>query len=97
VVRHVVLFRFAPDTSDAAKQSVRDGLAALKRSIAAIQRYEFGDDLHLVDGNFDFAVVAGFANIADYRSYAADPLHLQLVRERIAPILAERAAVQFVL
>ncbi len=95
MVRHVVLFRFNPETPEADKQSLRDGLSELPTAIKEIQRYEFGDDLGVADGNFDFAVMAEFASAADFKAYAAHPRHLQLVTELVRPILAERAALQY--
>ena len=50
MVRHVVLFRFNPETPDADKQSLCDGLSELPTAIPEIQRYEFGDDLELAEG-----------------------------------------------
>lgn len=95
MVRHAVLFRFNPGATDVEKQSLRDGLSELGNSISEIQRYEFGDDLALADTNFDFAVVADFADTADFRTYAAHPLHQKLITELVRPILAERVAVQY--
>ena len=95
MVRHVVLFRFNPDTPEADKQSLRDGLSELGAALPEIQRYEFGDDLGMTDGNFDFAVVADFANRNDFKTYAAHPRHQQLISELVRPILAERVAVQY--
>jgi len=95
VVRHVVLFRFNPETPEADKQSLREGLSELGTALPEIRRYEFGDDLGLADGNFDFSVVAEFANTSDFKTYAAHPRHLRLISELVRPILAERAAVQY--
>jgi len=95
VVRHVVLFRFHPETREAQKQSLRDGLSELAAALPEIQRYRFGDDLRMAEGNFDFAVVADFASTSDFSSYAAHPMHQRLISELVRPILAERVAVQF--
>jgi hypothetical protein len=89
------MFRFQPNAAPEAKQAIRDGLAELPNAIPEIQRYEFGDDLALVEGNFEFAVVADFADRAAFQVYAAHDRHQQLIAERIRPILAERAAVQY--
>jgi hypothetical protein len=95
VVRHVVLFRFKPDTAGADKQALRDGLSEMPNAIPEIQRYEFGDDLELADGNFDFAVVAEFNSATDFKTYAAHPRHQQLITELVRPILSERVALQY--
>ena len=46
-------------------------------------------------GNFDLAVVADCDDVAGYRAYATHPAHLAVIAERIRPILADRAAVQY--
>ncbi len=95
MIRHVVLFRWKEGTAEEAKQAVRDGLADLANTIAGVRRYEYGDDAGLVEGNFDFAVVADFDDANGYTVYAQHSLHQALIRERIAPHLAERVAVQY--
>jgi hypothetical protein len=95
--RHVVVFRFTEDASQAARQAVREGLAALPAQIDVIRRYQFGNDAGLAEGNFDFAVVADFDDVAAYQIYAQHDAHQTLIAERIRPILAERVAVQYTL
>jgi len=95
VLRHVVLMRWKPGTSDAQKQAVREGLAALPAAIPEIQNYQFGDDAAIVEGNYEFAIVADFDNPSDFQTYAANDVHQKLIAERIRPILQDRAAVQY--
>lgn len=97
MVRHVVMFRWKPDTPQAAKRAVQEGLARLPAAIPEIRRYEFGRDLALADGNFDFAVVADFADADAYRRYASHEAHQAVIAERIRPHVAERSAVQYAL
>jgi len=97
VLRHVVLIRWKPGTSDAQKQAVREGLAALPAASPAIQNYQFGDDAVIVEGNYEFAIVADFDNPSDFQTYAAHDVHQKLIAERIRPILQDRAAVQYTL
>jgi len=89
--------RWKEGTSDAQKQAVREGLAALPAAIPEIRRYQFGDDAAIVEGNFEFAVVADFDNASDFRTYAAHDAHQKLIAECIRPILRDRAAVQYAL
>jgi hypothetical protein len=91
----VVLIRWKPGTSDAQKQAVREGLAALPAAIPEIQNYQFGDDAAIVEGNYEFAIVADFDNPSDFQTYAAHDVHQKLIAERIRPILQDRAAVQY--
>ena len=95
MLRHVVLLRWKPEVTDAAKQAVRDGLAALPAAIPEIRRYAFGDDAALSDGNFDFAIIAEFDNRPDWQTYVTHEQHQQVIAEHIRPILQDRAAVQY--
>jgi hypothetical protein len=95
MIRHVVMFRFKDGTSPAAVTAIAEGLGGLPAAIPEIAEYRFGSDIGVNDGNFDFAVVADFADTADYLVYRDHPLHQALIRERIAPHVDARAAVQF--
>lgn len=95
MIRHCVLLRFTDDATDGQRQALLDGLVTMPERIDAIERYDFGVDAGLGDGNWDLAVTADFADEAGYRAYAQDPAHVELIRERIKPILADRVAVQF--
>ena len=54
MLRHVVLMRWKPGTSDAQKQAVREGLTALPAAIPEIRSYQFGDDAAIAEGNYEF-------------------------------------------
>jgi len=92
--RHVVLFRWKPGTSDSQLAALEQGLRALPAAVPEIRAYRFGRDERLVAGNWDFAIVADFADREAWRRYAEHPAHLALIAERVRPISAERAALQ---
>lgn len=89
-----MVFRWSDGVSDEAKNAVSTGLAALPGQIAAIRAYRFGPDAGLADGNWDFAVTADFLDEARYLEYRDHPAHRAVIVELIAPIAAERVAVQ---
>ncbi len=89
--------RWKPGTSDAQKQAVREGLAALPAAIPEIRSYQFGDDAEIVEGNYEFAIVADFDNRSDFQTYSAHDAHQKLISERIRPILQDRVAAQYAL
>ena len=95
MIRHTVMFRWKPGTTAADIAAVAEGLGGLPGAIPEIRDYRFGHDIGVNDGNFDFVVVADFADSGDYVAYRDHALHRALVAERIAPHVAERAAVQF--
>jgi len=93
--RHVVMFRFVPETTDEQRQAMVDGLAGLPAAVPQIRQYVMGPDAGEVEGNWDFVIVADFDSAEDWRIYTADATHQRVIAERIRPILAERAAVQY--
>ncbi len=95
MLRHVVLLRWRDDATDEQVAAVADGLAALPAAIDTIRAYRIGPDAGINDGNLHYAVVADFDDEAGYLVYRDHPAHQALIAERIAPILAERAAVQY--
>jgi hypothetical protein len=95
-VRHVVLFRFAPGTGDEQRAAIARELRRLPEAIPEIAAYSFGDDAGLVEGNWDFAVVADFASVDDWAIYRDHPVHRAIITDHIRPVTAERAATQFV-
>jgi len=95
MLRHVVLLKFVDEATQEQRQAVLDGLATLPPAIPAIRSYRFGLDAGIAQGNHDLAVVADFDDAAGYIEYVAHPAHQQVIAERIRPILASRAAVQY--
>jgi hypothetical protein len=92
--RHVVLFRWKPGTGEAELAALEAALRALPAAVPEIRAYRFGRDAGRVAGNFDFAIVADFADRDAWRRYVDHPAHVKLVAEHVRPLAAERAAVQ---
>lgn len=95
MIRHVVLLTFHPGTSHEQVQSILDGLATLPAAIDAIADYRFGSNLGIEGSTSDLAVVADFADSDAYVTYRDHPAHRAVIAERIAPVLASRASVQY--
>jgi hypothetical protein len=95
MIRHVVMFRWKPETTADDVAAIEEGLSKLPGEIPEIHRYTFGADAGINEGNFDFVVVADFASTEDYRVYRDHPVHRAFIAERTAPNMAERSAIQF--
>ncbi len=91
----MVLFRWDPGATEAEKDAVSSALGDLPGAIPTIRAYHFGADAGINDGNFDYAVVADFDDATGYVAYRDHPAHHAVIADRIAPILAERTAVQY--
>ena len=92
MLRHVVLMKFVPEATAEQRRAVEDGLAALPAQIPELRSYVIGTDVGASAGNFDFAVVA---DAEAFKRYVDHPAHMAVVVERIRPIVADRAAVQY--
>ena len=92
--RHVVLLRWKPEATPEQRAAVERGLAALPGRIPEIRSYSIGTDAGVNEGNYDLVVVADFEDVDDYLVYRDHADHQAVIREHIAPILAERAAIQ---
>jgi Stress responsive A/B Barrel Domain len=93
--RHVVLFTWNDDATEARKRALRDELAKMPPAIGVIRAYKYGPDAGINPANCDFAVVADFDDDAGYVTYRDHPVHRALVENYVSPIVASRAAVQF--
>jgi hypothetical protein len=94
-MRHVVCFRFHPETTEAQVDAMAAGLRALTEIIPEIADYRIGPDLGIDDGTWDFTIVAEFATTEDYLVYRDHPVHQERIRTLVLPITADRVAVQY--
>jgi hypothetical protein len=93
-VRHVVVFRLQPDTPDEPIERLAASLLALSTTLTGLEDYRVGRDLGVNDASWDFAVTADFVDEASYLAYRDHPEHQAIIREQVAPIVADRASVQ---
>lgn len=95
MLRHVVVFRWHPGTTSEQVAAVTAALRALPAEIGELAAYHVGADAGINEGNHAYAVVADFATAEDYLAYRDHPAHQAVIRDLIAPLVAERAAVQY--
>lgn len=95
MLRHVVLIRWNEGTTPEQVDAAAAALRALPGQIPEVLSYACGPDLREVEGNFDFAVTGQFADFPSFLAYRNHPAHLAAVEHLLAPIWAQRIAVQF--
>jgi Stress responsive A/B Barrel Domain len=95
MIRHVVLFTWDDDMTDELERQVADELTELATKLAGVRAYHAGPDAGLVEGNFDFAVVADFDDAASYVAYRDHPEHQDIIGRLTRPHATSRAAVQY--
>jgi hypothetical protein len=94
MLRHLVLLKWTAEATADEITSVVDGLRGLPAVIPEIRRYEVGTDLGLREDAFDLALVAEFDDADAWRVYVDHPEHVAVIKDRIRPILADRASMQ---
>lgn len=94
MIRHIVLFTWTDEATDAQKDAVTQELRKLPDLIPQIRAYTVGPDAGINQGNKEYAVVADFDSAEDYLIYRDHPDHQAIIAARIKPIVATRAAVQ---
>jgi len=94
-LRHVVCFRFHPDTTPDQVEALATGLGELPGIIPEIVDYRVGPDVGVNPTSWDFAVTADFSSVADYETYRDHAAHQAAIDAFVTPIAADRTAVQF--
>lgn len=95
---HQVAFRFAPEATVQEREGAIAALLAFEEQVQAMPGYcdfAVGVDLGLREGNADFAVLAVFDSVEAFQGYANDEVHQEIIATHIAPVIAERTAVQY--
>jgi hypothetical protein len=95
VIRHVVVLTWTDHATAADVAAVHAALGALPAQVPEIRAFAFGPDLGIAEGNAQFAIVADFDDTDAWRRYQDHPAHRAVLTDRIRPITAARAAVQF--
>lgn len=95
MIRHIVLMKWKENTPDQAVQAVSDAFARLPQLIPEIRAYQFGPDLGIYPGNADYLLVADFDNQQDFKTYAKNPGHIELMKSVSMPIMASFNSAQF--
>jgi hypothetical protein len=95
MIRHVTLFAWVPEATDQQKRRVAEELRALPPLLTGLRSFHAGPDAGIIEGNFDFAVVADFDDAESYLGYRNHPAHRAVVEQVTTPITKERVSVQY--
>ncbi len=94
MIKHVALFRVKEGTPGEQVQAFSDALTEMVPKIDVIRHYEHGPDLGAAEGTYDYAVLATFDTVEDYRTYASHPDHVHVVENYVKPIVGGSVRVQ---
>jgi hypothetical protein len=95
MIRHVAVFTWTPEATDEQKQQVAKELMTLPPLLSGLRAFHVGPDAGIIEGNFDFAVVADFDDAESYLGYRHHPAHRAIIEQVTSPITRERATIQY--
>ena len=94
MIKHLVLFRFKPEVSEADRQAFRDILDALPAKISEIAEFQTGFDVIRSPRSFDLALVSSYRDLEDLAIYAKHEHHLPVI-ERAKEICEQVVSVDY--
>jgi hypothetical protein len=95
MIRHVVLFTWDDEMTDELERQFTDELTALAPQLAGLRSYHAGPDAGIIEGNFDYAVVADFDDTEAYLAYRDNAVHQDIIGRLSRPHARKRASVQY--
>jgi hypothetical protein len=96
MIIHVVAFRWKPGIPQDHVETVKSQLVEFAATLPEVRSYRLGSDLGASDmGNFDFAIVAEFDTLDDWRVYDKHPRHEEIRGGVVRPWIETRASVQY--
>ena len=94
MIKHLVFFKFKPETTEADRQGLRAMLDGLPSKITEVKSYQAGFDVVRSPRAFDLAIIMDFESLAALEVYAKHEHHLPVV-ERAKEICAQVASVDY--
>jgi hypothetical protein len=94
MLRHIVLLRWKPDADEAAREAVREAIAAMPGRTSEIRTLRWGDNVGNRPNAYDFAVVMDFDDRAAFDRYLAGDAHREYVVGPARAAVASIAAIQ---
>lgn len=91
MIRHVVMWKFKPDTHKEMEEFLT-GLQGLYGVIPQIRAQQVG--INCVEGNYDAVLISDFDSLADLETYKKDPRHVA-VSALCKAIRTDRVAVDY--
>ncbi len=98
MIRHLVLMRFKPETTQARRTELEQAFAALKNALPLVQDLEWGTNVSPegLDQGYTHCFSLTFANAADRDAYLPHPVHQSFV-EQVKPWLDQVLVFDYVI
>ncbi len=95
MIRHVVLFRFAPNATTAQIAGARAALMGLRSAVPEVREIGFGPNQGPSAGDWPWVLCVTCDDLAGVERYLAHPAHVEAVKNFVAPIREARMALDF--
>lgn len=94
MIKHIVMWKFKDDVTEADKLELKRQLEALKGVAPTLINIEVGLDVLRSEQSMDVVLYSEFQSMSDLKVYAAHPEHLK-VGAFLKDIVSERVAVDY--
>jgi hypothetical protein len=94
-VVHLVLFKFLDQADSSRIGQLMAHIKGLQSKISGIQSTSFGKNFSGRSKGYTHAVCINFTDQAALKNFITDPLHQQLIKDFIKPILADMIVVDY--
>lgn len=96
MLRHVVIFKFKEDSSEADVKKIADAFAALPKKIDTIKDFEWGTDVSVEEKarGFTHCFIVTFADEKGRATYLPHPAHQEFVK-LVGPHVADVLVIDF--
>ena len=92
MIRHIVMWKFKPETPEAERLEMKRQLEALMGVVPTLQHIEVGLDISGKEAAMDMVLCSEFNTAEDLAAYAGHPAHVKVV-DFIKRLVCERAVV----
>ena len=95
MIRHLVVFRFTSESTQAQREALLEELAGFPGLFPQMRNWRMGLNQSSRDDRFTHGFVVDFDDVERLEHYLRSEHHETFVRERWRPIIEERAIVSF--
>ncbi len=95
MIRHMVLFRFKPDISDAEQTELLNEKRELPSRYPAMKRFGLAGNASERDQLFSHVMTMEFESMAELKAYLNDGYHEMHVATRFKPLIEQRAIASY--
>lgn len=94
MIKHIVMWTFKPEVSEADKLEMKRQLEALQGVVPTLLKIEVGLNVAEGDAARDMVLYSEFESLTDLTAYAGHPEHVKVV-EFVKPLVRDRAVVDY--